>query len=320
VPKNERLEQLGRQWAAEKTVYKRLLAIQALQEFRCEENRKLIEPFLADTRTEKAHPMSKWQVGRYTVREKAAELLTSWGGAPSSLPMSGPLLIYQPVNFLSVAAALILVGGLLLFLMRVLRRRLNLPWFRCIALSLPVLALAILWWRSNAQVDELMFSTGRSQHEIASYGGGIQYQVRHDWDIPVETVYGSFDRGVSEDVWSIDSQNPASRRSLLGFTFASGSSLGPEKSAHRFGLVRIGYWVPIGIAMIPIVFSLRSVAAQVRRRRLGLCLQCGYDLRESPGGPCPECGNEISQHHPAVSAALLQTRNEMPIGGHAVGV
>ncbi len=30
-----------------------------------------------------------------------------------------------------------------------------------------------------------------------------------------------------------------------------------------------------------------------RRRRLGLCEFCAYDLGGSPGGPCPECGHNV---------------------------
>ena len=30
-----------------------------------------------------------------------------------------------------------------------------------------------------------------------------------------------------------------------------------------------------------------------RRRSRGLCIHCGYDLRGSPTGACPECGAKI---------------------------
>jgi hypothetical protein len=46
-----------------------------------------------------------------------------------------------------------------------------------------------------------------------------------------------------------------------------------------------------------IVFLLWSAPGVVRRRsgrnrkRRGRCPACGYDLRGSAGGPCPECGS-----------------------------
>ena len=322
VPKDERLEQLGRQWASEKTVFKRLLAIQALSEFPSQENQKLIESFLDDTRTEKAHRVGKWQVGEYSVRKKAAAVLEGWDLPTPPLPMSGPLLEYQSIRMGRVASVVLLAGCVFAIAALGLRRRLRLSFLpiRLGALALCAAALAILWWRSQSQVDELMFSVGPSHHAIASYSGGVQYQVMHDWTASKEMMYGSFDRQLCDDVWSIDSQNPASRRSTIGFAHASGLGMGPGQTTHRFGLIRIPDWALFSLAIIPIALSLRGFTGQIRRRRLGLCLHCGYDLRESPSGACPECGNEIPPRRPTISPLLLETGDEMRIGGQAVTV
>jgi hypothetical protein len=72
------------------------------------------------------------------------------------------------------------------------------------------------------------------------------------------------------------------------------------QDGHPDLLIRLPLWMPTtssAMLLIPLLWSYRR---HRRRRRLGLCLRCGYDLRGSPE-KCPECGTVpmISAAHPS---------------------
>ena len=79
----------------------------------------------------------------------------------------------------------------------------------------------------------------------------------------------------------------------LGFRF--GGLKGPEGSLWNLA---VPYWFISGVALIPAAARLLRARRDRRRRRIGLCRRCGYDLRASTDR-CPECGTIVG-----VSAAL----------------
>jgi len=85
--------------------------------------------------------------------------------------------------------------------------------------------------------------------------------------------------------------------SFLGFGYAY------EVSARNLNVVIVRWiWLPhwfcvLMFAMLPAV-RLRSVLRTRRRNRMGVCRNCGYDLRATPDR-CPECGTAVETASPA---------------------
>jgi hypothetical protein len=66
-----------------------------------------------------------------------------------------------------------------------------------------------------------------------------------------------------------------------------------QTTVTRNDSVTVPYWLLVGLfGAVPVWRGVRWAvrAPRERRRRRGLCVQCGYDLRASESGKCPECG------------------------------
>jgi hypothetical protein len=156
-----------------------------------------------------------------------------------------------------------------------------------------------LWWRSYTSGETLVFpyeyraSSGGGKPSIlvsrrlASATGRLEIsysQLRTSDDCPSSSFHW----------WRWGSKKPrnviprharARHRDFLGFTLSTYNSV----DQPQYVSFVLPYWSIVScFAVLPGVHLLRRLR-QSRRRRFGLCMHCGYDLRAS-GGRCPECG------------------------------
>ena len=79
----------------------------------------------------------------------------------------------------------------------------------------------------------------------------------------------------------------------LGFAYLKG-----DVNGASYWIVEVPYWLIVGLTTI---LPLRLWMQHRRRKarvRAGQCLGCGYDLRATPNGRCPECGMEAATARP----------------------
>ena len=76
------------------------------------------------------------------------------------------------------------------------------------------------------------------------------------------------------------------RWSLLGFEYTERHEVSLRMRSQTLAVPHWG--VLVAFALLP-VLRVTALSDRRRRRRLGLCPACGYDLRATPGR-CPECG------------------------------
>lgn len=86
--------------------------------------------------------------------------------------------------------------------------------------------------------------------------------------------------------------------SLATFDWSNAKTLSIEPTGTsggqtvRFAVVVTPFWIPpTFLAAYPIFALIRGPLRRWRRRRRGLCLNCGYNLEGNMSGVCPECGD-----------------------------
>jgi hypothetical protein len=101
-------------------------------------------------------------------------------------------------------------------------------------------------------------------------------------------------------------------RDKIGFQLAAGTQPaagGIVRSTRYYG-IRMPYWLVMAPFLLPFAAWWLRHLRHGHRLRHGLCLSCGYDLRESPE-KCPECGAGKPSQVPA-SRPTAVTKSECP--------
>jgi len=76
----------------------------------------------------------------------------------------------------------------------------------------------------------------------------------------------------------------------FGFGFINGPEIGMDPGYNIYVLRLPDWFLMLLFARLPAGWA-RVIWRRRRRRKLGLCVACGYDLRATPAR-CPECGAE----------------------------
>ena len=175
-------------------------------------------------------------------------------------------------------------------------------------------ATSVLWVRSYPYGEMLTwFGHDPEGREIRAYGlysraGGLQISwdvvagfrpgslgdpADHEAELTYERgdritlgldpfyEYVDFQRAPGEEYWQVHWQ-----RFGLGYASRSCSAPGVSRAVRH---LLVPYWLVTFLTALRPLFQIGRWLMARRRSRRGLCPNCGYDLRATPGR-CPECG------------------------------
>ncbi len=134
-------------------------------------------------------------------------------------------------------------------------------------------AIARLMWIESTAEIELDFEHGTDSDRISFYA-----EVRYFIPLGSAETLRKAGVGFHEIVWR--RKHPRGPR----------TSTGPNV---YYSLIRCPTWTASAACLVYPTFAfIRGPLRRHRRRKCGLCVTCGYDLRGSPDR-CPECATEI---------------------------
>ena len=182
---------------------------------------------------------------------------------------------------------------------------------RTFAGLLGVLLLGLLgfWVRSQRVGDCVIYnsydaSRGQNvQRTLGSWDGRIIFVNSRLYVGSLSRLYWWGENG--EPGLRYGKYDPADRAVFLGRSKWNRLGFRFENHWYQEGgetLLVVPYWLPVAFLVTLLYWIVwRPVRVRRRRMRLGLCGNCGYDLRAG-GERCPECGERTAQ---TTGAAML---------------
>jgi hypothetical protein len=190
--------------------------------------------------------------------------------------------------------------------------------FLCALSALTYLGVTVLRWRAERVYDEGI-AVGGGSWEVGARSGGPGLGVAlyrgpsqlHGVQTWCYRTSGQADRDAGRMVEQVRRRRTwggadVERGSYRLALRADGSTAGRQDRDAGLRSDPVSYWtvqhvphewVMAATALPPLVWVVRRVrrsAVRRRRARRGLCVNCGYDLRGSPGR-CSECGEVTEQ-------------------------
>lgn len=203
----------------------------------------------------------------------------------------------------------------------------------CLLSLLACLGTALLWWRATRTDGAWVEVAALHTHaEVSATPWWLAFSVTERWPGGAGVWAGEGDgRGSSswvrecgpniDDFW--EPPRETHRRDFAGVVLWSGwvrAYSGPDgtplylrewraefssptpgrrwsEPLPRREAFAIPYWATLTFFALPPLLWLaprsRRLFVRRRRRRLGLCLRCGYDLTSNTSGTCSECGEPV---------------------------
>jgi 4-amino-4-deoxy-L-arabinose transferase-like glycosyltransferase len=162
------------------------------------------------------------------------------------------------------------------------------------------LASSLLWARSHLVHERYIWRTDSDLRGLINCNGTFQFQRASGLKVNWATGYERLGRSVG--FWEMTSSHRAKRRiEFLGAGWYRGRVWFQAQGSHPppsfwfyYEVYVVSYWpVALSSSLFPLLWVARFWRRRSRRKH-GLCLHCGYNLRASTVR-CPECGTPVPE-------------------------